>query len=167
MSDATQAGASAPQEQHGKFVLLVKSIPTGIHKTLIVVSWVMPVVILAVGAGFFTSLRAGVTWPWKAPEAVWLGLFVQLVLAFGFLYWQNYYVTHRNTGVAQLQADAVGTILLALVLTLLAGMFMYAGSFPWYYIIPLLTSIWDALQTAFLGINNAAEKPYVPSKGST
>jgi len=37
----------------------------------------------------------------------------------------------------------------------------------WWFIVPWIATIIDALTAAWLGINNAAQKPFLSKKGTT
>ena len=75
--------------------------------------------------------------------------------------------THRNTSVAQLQADAAGDITMALALVATAAGLVAEGNVPWWFVVPLLGAIIDVYQSLLLGINNAAEKPFFSPRGAT
>jgi cell division protein FtsW (lipid II flippase) len=69
--------------------------------------------------------------------------------------------------VTHLQADVAGDITTALVLATTCGGMIAAGGVPWWFIVPLLGTIIDVYQSPILAINNTAEKPFYPTRGST
>ncbi|HYU11812.1 MAG TPA: hypothetical protein VEK82_04495 [Stellaceae bacterium] len=130
-------------------------------------SWIAPLAFMGVGYAFFPPLRTVVTLPWQAPGDIWIGLFVQLILVFLWMMYEIWYTTHRNTSVAQLQADAAGDITMALALVATGAGLVAEGSVPWWFVVPLLGAIIDVYQSLLLGINNAAEKPFFSPRGAT
>ena len=138
-----------------------------VHKTLLVMSWLAPFIIMGVGYAFFSSLRSPMSWPWNAPTEVWLGITLQLALMIVWLGYEIWYTTHRNASVYDLQVDAAVDLGMTLALALVMGVAIHAGKLQWWFIVPIIGAVIDAFQSVLLGINNAAEKPYVPTKGST
>lgn len=138
-----------------------------VHKTLLVTSWLAPFIVMALGYLFFPPLRAHVSLPWHTSSDVWAGISVQLMFLIVWLIYEIWYTTHRNAAVYDLQLDAaVDTGVLSAIMLMLGGM-INAGEVRWFILVPTIGQIIDAFQSVVLGINNAAEKPYVPNKGST
>jgi hypothetical protein len=138
-----------------------------VHKTLLVTSWLAPFIIMAVGYLFFPPLRAQVTLPWQTTGDIWAGISVQLMCLIAWLIYEIWYTTHRNAAVYDLQLDAAVDLSVLIVIMLMVGGMINAGELPWFILVPTIGQIIDVFQSALLGINNAAEKPYVPTKGST
>ena len=84
-----------------------------------------------------------------------------------WLIYEIWYTTHRNAAVYDLQLDAAVDLSVLIVIMLMVGGMINAGELPWFILVPTIGQIIDVFQSALLGINNAAEKPYVPTKGST
>lgn len=138
-----------------------------VHKTLLVTSWLAPFIIMAVGYLFFPPLQAKVTLPWQTNSDIWAGISVQLMCLIAWLIYEIWYTTHRNAAVYDLQLDAAVDLGVLIVITLVVGGMISAGELRWFILVPTVGQIIDVFQSALLGINNAAEKPYVPTKGST
>jgi hypothetical protein len=138
-----------------------------VHKFFLLVSWVFPLVIMGVGYVFFPSLRSPMSWPWDAPPDIWLGICVQLIMMLVWLLYEIWYTTHRNAAVHDLQLDCAVDLVVALALMLVMGATIVAGKLQWWFLAPMIGALIDVFQATLLGINNAAEKPYVSTKGST
>jgi hypothetical protein len=138
-----------------------------VHKTLLVTSWVAPFIIMAVGYLFFPPLQAQLTLPLQATGDIWAGISVQLTCLIVWLIYEIWYSTHRNAAVYDLQLDAAVDLGVLIVIMLLVGGMISAGELRWFVLVPTIGQIIDVYQSVLLGINNAAEKPYVPTKGST
>ena len=80
---------------------------------------------------------------------------------------RDWYTTHRNAAVYDLQLDAAVDLGVLIVIMLTVGGMISAGELRWFILVPTIGQIIDVYQRVCLGINNAAEKPYVPTKGST
>jgi hypothetical protein len=133
-----------------------------VHKTLLVTSWLAPFIITAVGYLFFPPLRARVTFPWQTSD-IWAGISVQLTCLIAWLIYEIWYTTHRNAAVYDLQLDAAVDLGVLIVIMLLVGGMINAGELRWFILVPTIGQIIDVYQSVLLGINNAAEKPYVPT----
>ena len=138
-----------------------------IHKTLLVTSWLAPFIIMAVGYLFFQPLRDRITLPWQTAPGIWAGISVQLMCLIAWLIYEIWYTTHRNAAVYDLQLDSAVDIAILIVIMLMMGSMINAGELRWFFLVPTIGQVIDVFQSVLLGINNAAEKPYVPSKGST
>jgi hypothetical protein len=138
-----------------------------VHKTLLVTSWLAPFIIMAVGYLFFPPLRAQVTLPWQTTANIWSGISVQLICLIAWLIYEIWYTTHRNAAVYDLQLDAAVDLSVLIVMMLLVGGMINAGELWWFIVVPTIGQIIDVFQSVLLGINDAAEKPYMPTKGST
>jgi hypothetical protein len=138
-----------------------------IHKTLLVTSWLAPFIIMAVGYLFFPPLRDQITLLWQTNTNIWAGISVQLICLIAWLIYEIWYTTHRNAAVYDLQLDAAVDIGVLIIIMLMVGAMINAGELRWFVVVPTIGQIIDVFQSVLLGINNAAEKPYVPSKGST
>jgi hypothetical protein len=138
-----------------------------VHKTLLVTSWLAPFIIMAMGYVFFSPLRAQVTLPWQTTSDIWAGICVQLMCLIAWLIYEIWYTTHRNAAVYDLQLDAAVDLGILTVIMLMVGGMISAGELRWFILVPSIGQLIDMFQSVLLGINNAAEKPYVPTKGST
>ncbi len=138
-----------------------------IHKSLLVASWLAPFIIMAVGYLFFPPLRDQITPLWHTNTNIWAGISVQLMCLIAWLIYEIWYTTHRNAAVYDLQLDSAVDISVLVVIMLMVGGMINAGELRWFIVVPTVGQIIDVFQSVLLGINNAAEKPYVPSKGST
>lgn len=138
-----------------------------VHKTLLVISWLAPFIIMAVGYAFFPSLRDKVTLPWHTAANIWAGIAVQLMCLIVWLIYEIWYTTHRNAAVYDLQLDASIDIVILILTMLVVGGMIEAKNLLWFIVVPAIGQIIDVFQSVLLGINNAAEKPYLPTKGST
>ena len=142
-----------------------------IRRVSLVVIWSFPF-LLAVGAYMAASytesaasLRTSVfDWPISEDVYGWLLLFV--LLSGAWLIGEFISVTSRETVVTALQMDALISTLTALLLTGLAGWYIGKGTLQWWLVVPWVVSMADALLAGWLGINNAAQKPFLSKKGT-
>lgn len=137
----------------------------------IFVIWLFPY-LLAAGAYFAGSLyepaaalRANVL-KWPIPPAAYGGLLLLVLISIAWLIGEFFSVTSRETVVTALQLDAVLSAIAAILFTGAAGWFIGTGQLQWWFIVPWLATIIDALTAAWLGINNAAQKPFLSKKGT-
>jgi hypothetical protein len=84
-----------------------------------------------------------------------------------WLIYEIWYTTYRNAAVYDLQLDSAVDIAVLIVIMLMVGGMINAGELRWFILVPTIGQIIDVFQSVVLGINDAAEKSYVPSKGST
>jgi hypothetical protein len=138
-----------------------------IHKTLLIASWLAPFIIMAIGYFLFPPLRDRITLPWQTNANIWMGISIQLICLIVWLIYEIWYTTHRHAAVYDLQLDAAVDIVVLIVIMLMVGGMINAGEARWFILVPTVGQIIDVFQSVLFGINNAAEKPYVPSKGST
>lgn len=111
------------------------------------------------------SLRSPVlTWPIDAEIYGWLLLMV--LLSGAWLIGEFVTVTNRETVVVALQSDAVVSALTGMVFTGLAGWQIGTSGLQWWLVVPWIASILDAIISAWLGINNAAQKPFLSQRGT-
>jgi hypothetical protein len=122
---------------------------------------------MAVGYLFFPPLHAQLTLPLQTTSDIWAGISVQLTCLIVWLIYEIWYTTHRNAAVYDLQLDAAVDLGVLIVIILLVGGMISAEELRWFVLVPTIGQIIDVYQSVLLGINNAAEKPYVPTKGST
>jgi hypothetical protein len=119
--------------------------------------WLFPIVLLA--AGYNTpALRVPVSWP--GTNALWAALFISLGVMAVWLVAEIVTVVHRNTGSRQLQIDAFVSFAVALAITYFAG--RQGVGLEWFVVIPWTGAVLDGLLSGYLGINNAAQKPFAP-----
>ena len=134
--------------------------------------WLFPYVLaaaaylLAVYYPNAASLRAHV-FEWPIPQEVypWLLLFVLATVV--WLVGEFMSVTSRETVVSALQADAVFSSLTAILFTGVAGYFIGVGTLEWWFVVPWLATVVDALTAAMLSVNNAAQKPFLSKRGTS
>jgi hypothetical protein len=66
-----------------------------------------------------------------------------------------------------LQLDVAVDLGVLIIMMLTVGGMINAGELRWFIVVPTIGQIIDVFQSVLLGINHAAEKPYIPTKGST
>jgi len=103
---------------------------------------------------------------WPVPQAVYGWLLLLVLLAVVWLFAEFVSVTSRETVVVALQLDSVFSTVTALLFTGLAGWFLGKGTLEWWFIVPWGATIIDALSAGWLGINNAAQKPFLSQRGT-
>jgi hypothetical protein len=169
MSEMTMPMSEMPVDEKPRLKAHVSKLAwnVSVHKTLLVTSWLAPFLIMAVGYFFFAPLRAQVALPWETTANIWAGISVQLMCLIVWLIYEIWYTTHRNAAVYDLQLDAAVDIAILIVVMLIVGGMINAGELRWFILVPTIGQIIDVFQSILLGINNAAEKPYLPTKGST
>ena len=148
-------------------VSFVSWVPVSRSAIALILSWLAPFLIMAVGYGFFPALRSSITWPWLAPIEIWVGIVVQMALLIVWILYEIWYTAHRNTSVTQLQTDAFGDLAIAISLSFFLGASITGGTLHWWFIVPMIGALIDVIQSTTLSINNAAEKPFNSPKGST
>jgi hypothetical protein len=133
--------------------------------------WLFPYLLAAgaYGLGFIVesavALRSPVfTWPIHADIYGWLLLMV--LLSGAWLIGEFVTVTNRETIVVALQSDAVVSALTAMAFTGVAGWQIGTSGLQWWLVVPWVASVLDAMISAWLGINNAAQKPFLSHRGS-
>lgn len=142
-----------------------------IRRTALFIVWIFPFVLAAVsffGAGIYqpaASLRAPVL-VWPVPTEVYGWLLILVIAAVVWLFMQFLLVSSRETVVRALQFDATVSTLTALVFTGYAGYAAGTTGIEWWLVVPWVTAILDAILTGWLGINNAAQKPFIGDQGS-
>ena len=124
------------------------------------VAWLFPLVVLGIGA-FYAPLRTPVNGLVPSAE-ISPGILVQVLLSGGWMLAEYRFAASRETSIKQLQSDAFRSLFLSLLLTFMAGWLLSRGECPWFFIVPALATIGDAFLTANQGLNNAAQKPFVP-----
>jgi hypothetical protein len=133
--------------------------------------WLFPYLLAASAYGLsFTvesakSLRTPV-FAWHIAPEVYGWLLLLVLLSAIWLIVEFVSVTNRETVVVALQTDAVVSSLTAMVLTGLAGYYIGTTGLEWWLMVPWVTSILDAVISAWLGINNAAQKPFLSPRGT-
>jgi hypothetical protein len=144
---------------------------SGGRKTALFGLWMFPY-LLAAGAYFgghlyepAKVLREQVL-VWPIPQAVYGWLLLLVLLSAVWLVGEFFSVTSRETIVAALQWDAVISSLTAIIFTGWGGWFIGTETLEWWFIVPWGAAIIDALTAAWLTINNAAQKPFMSSKGT-
>ena len=125
-------------------------------------AWLFPGFVMAIGA-VFPSLRLPVRLE-IPPLQVTPGMLVQVLLSSLWMLAEYRFAASRDTTIKQLQADLFRSISLSMVLCFVAGLLLAREICPWFYLIPMLSSVGDAFLTTNQGLNNAAQKPFVPMK---
>ncbi len=124
------------------------------------IAWLFPVIVMGIGA-LYAPLRTSVNG--IVPSiAITPGLLVQVLLSGGWLLAEYRFAASRETSIKQLQSDAFRSLILSLLLSFGAGWLLSIGECPWFYVVPAAAAIADAFLTANQGLNNAAQKPFVP-----
>ncbi len=142
-----------------------------LRKISVFAIWVFPFILAAIAysAGTYyepaAALRTSVlTWP--VPESVYLWLLILVLIAVIWLIAEFISVTSRETVVAALQFDVVISSLTALLFTAVGGWFIGTEKLEWWYMIPWCATVIDSLTAGWLGVNNAAQKPFLSKKGT-
>lgn len=132
---------------------------TRIWKILHVFSWIFPAALLAIGY-IAPPLRTPVTL--TPPDATVLAaLLIQIIPAVIWLIVEAMFASNRNTSTAALQIDVVWGIVVTTFLALWGGWLIAKGSFEYWFIVPFMVSMIDAMLTGWLGLNNASQKPLI------
>ena len=116
-------------------------------------------------APFGDALRSPVfAWPVRQDVFGWLLL---MVIAAGawFLY-EFSSAADRETIVVELQIDATISTTTACLFTGLAGFLAGRSGLEWWLVVPWAASIIDGITSAWLAINNAAQKPFLSDSGT-
>jgi hypothetical protein len=124
------------------------------------IAWLFPLAVMGVGA-LYSPLRMHVTGIFPS-VSITPGLLVQVLLIGGWLLAEYRFAASRETSIKQLQSDAFRSLILSLLLSFGAGWLLSIGDCPWFYVVPAVGAIADAFLTANQGLNNAAQKPFVP-----
>jgi hypothetical protein len=140
-------------------------LPMGLYRVregLNLIAWLFPLAVMGLGA-LFAPLRTDIR---SALPAVHVStvLLLQVILLGGWLLAEFWYAASRETTIRGLQTDAFRSLLLALFLTFGAGWLLAANNFPWFYAAPAIAAIMNAFLTANQGLNNAAQKPFLPPR---
>ena len=144
---------------------------SAIRRAAIVVIWLFPY-FLATGAYFAgalyepaVSLRTPV-FQWPLPQAVYGALLILVLIAIAWVIGEFLSVTSRETVVTALQFDAVFSTATAILFTGAAGWLIGMGRLEWWFVVPWIATIIDALAAGWLSVNNAAQKPFMSQKGT-
>lgn len=131
-----------------------------LHRTWVglFISWIAPFIFMGIGSLIPTL-------PWDETAEIWAGLFVQLLFVLVWLMHDFWFTAHRNTAVVDLQRDALGDITVALIFVAIGAALLTNDMAPWWFFVPALGAIADAYLAPALGINNAYEKPFYPTRG--
>ncbi len=145
--------------------------PEGRQQLRLIGLWLFPYLLAASAYGLsFTMASAGAlrsevfVWPIDGNVYGWLLLMV--LLSGAWLVVEFITVTNRETVVLALQSDAVISALTAMIFTGMAGWHLGTVGLQWWLVVPWIASILDACISAWLGINNAAQKPFLSQRGS-
>jgi len=138
----------------------------------IVTIWLFPYLLAAgayLAAEFYAPAAALKSSALKLPipQAVYGWLLLMVLIAVTWLISEFISVTSRETIVTALQLDAAFSAITAILFTGAAGWMIGTDRLAWWFIVPWIATIIDALTAAWLGINNAAQKPFLSKKGTT
>jgi hypothetical protein len=134
------------------------------------------------GIWFFPYLLAGGAWlagavyegaaalrspvlAWPIPQEVYGWLLLMVILAIAWVVAELFSVTNRETVVLALQWDTVVSTFTALTFSLAGGWFVGTGTLEWWFVVPWIASVIDAFAAGWLGVNNAAQKPFLSQRG--
>ncbi len=123
-------------------------------------AWLFPLAVMGIGALFApmrSFMRAAIPSIDITP-----GLLIQILLLAIWLLAEYRFAASRETVIRQLQSDAFRSLFLSLVFSFGAGWLLAIGECPWWYGAPAIATVIDAFLTANQGLNNAAQKPFVP-----
>ena len=145
----------------------IKTIALAIRGLMRPVWWMLPMVAAAVS--FFipflnTSVSGGVP-----DQRLWLFMMGQILVVIVFWLVANIViVNNKDTTTAELQYDhsvscSVTGAMLVLFGALVVGFDAFGMRFEltWGYLIPLLGAVLDMYLTGHIGLNNAAQKPFL------
>jgi hypothetical protein len=144
--------------------------PAG-HRLMFVFKWGGPYLMagLFYAASFMfetaSSLRTPIS-AWPIPDAVYRWLLIMVLLAVVWLIGEFLSVSNRETVISTLQWDAVVSTLTAIAFTGVAGWYFGKGILEWWFVVPWIASICDAVTASWMGINNAAQKPFLSERGT-
>lgn len=113
-----------------------------------------------------SSLRSPV-FDWPIPESVYLWLLLLVLAAVVWLVGEFISVTSRETVVSALQLDAAFSAATAMLFSAFAGYFIGIGGLEWWFVVPWIATVIDALTAAILSVNNAAQKPFLSKHGTS
>jgi hypothetical protein len=132
----------------------------GVWARISPIAWLFPLAVMGIGA-LYAPLRTYVNGVFPSVETT-PGILVQVVLSGAWMLAEYRFAASRETSITQLQADAFRSLFLSLILSFGAGWLLSRGECPWFYIVPAIAAIGDAFLTANQGLNNAAQKPFMP-----
>jgi hypothetical protein len=97
---------------------------------------------------------------------VYGALLILVLIAIAWVIGEFLSVTSRETVVTALQFDAVFSTATAILFTGAAGWLIGTGRLEWWFVVPWIATIIDALAAGWLSVNNAAQKPFMSQKGT-
>lgn len=133
--------------------------------------WLVPYVLAGGAYGLsyvFESAEAlrSLVFAWPIEPDIYGWLLLMVLLSGAWLIGEFVTVTNRETIVLALQSDAVVSALTAMIFTGMVGWQVGTTGLQWWLVVPWVASILDAMISAWLGINNAAQKPFMSHRGS-
>lgn len=154
--DKKSEGEKKPSRQ----VVALKSMAGALPRLLLTTLWPLVVMFGGYLAGkFFVPQFAGRI----AVEGFdpWIfAIIVGQLVAMGVWLWYNIKVAQwYRTNAHALATEAVVSIIVALCVVGVGGVLVGKDVFPWYYLIPMIFTIFDGTSSASVGINNAVQKP--------
>ena len=75
-------------------------------------------------------------------------------------------VTNRETIVRSLQWDAALSAITAAVFSSIGGWMIAGDHLQWWFVVPWAGAVIDSITSGWLGINNAAQKPFLSQRGT-
>jgi hypothetical protein len=128
-------------------------------------AWLFPLAVMAAGAAFapLRTLISGET----LLISLTPGLFVQIVLLGIWIIAENNFAMSPETPLKQLKNDVFLSIILALLLSFMAGWLLALGDCPWFFILPALIAVLDAFLTSKHGLDALHQRLLLFSSGNT
>jgi len=142
-----------------------------ISRTFWMIIWLFPYFLSGIGYllantyGPAASLGTSV-FDLPVPANVYLWLLIMVIASGVWLVGEFISVTGRETVVSALQMDAVFSSLTAILFTGFAGYFIGIDKLQWWFVVPWIATIIDAVTAAMLSVNNAAQKPFLSKRGT-
>ncbi len=142
-----------------------------VKRTVWMVVWLFPYFLAGLGylaARFYSGAASLGTSVFELPipTAVYGWLLLMVLASVAWLVGEFISVTGRETVVSALQMDAVFSSVTAILFTGFAGYFIGIGKLEWWFVVPWLATIIDAVTAAILSVNNAAQKPFLSKRGT-
>jgi len=75
-------------------------------------------------------------------------------------------MTNRETIVRSLQWDAALSTTTAAVFSGIGGWMIAGDHLQWWFVVPWAGAVIDSITSGWLGINNAAQKPFLSQRGT-
>lgn len=143
----------------------VKKLPPAEQQASLLGLWLFPYVLAGAAYLIGRFLEAGsplgtLVLVWPVPYDVYGWLLGMVLLASVWLVIEFFTISSRETVILALQWDALVSAITAIIFTALGGWFIGSGTLQWWFVVPWAATLVDALASSWLGINNAAQKPF-------